>query len=211
MQPLQSRTPSRSEQIFLFARNFFKHPRMLGSLIPSSRYLIDRLLERVDWERARVIVEYGPGVGTFTEEVLRRMRPDATLVVFETNGEFVRFLEESLADPRLHVIHGSAGDVKDVLDRLECGPADYVISGIPFSTMPEDLRDSILKATREALHPSGTFLVYQFSAKVWPHLQRVFRHVHRGFEVRNVLPAWLFFCGPVHGFGAKRRQAAQDL
>jgi phospholipid N-methyltransferase len=148
MQPLQSRTPTRSEQIFLFARNFFKHPKMLGSLIPSSRFLIDRLLERVDWERARVIVEYGPGVGTITEEVLRRMRPDATLVVFETNGEFVRFLEESLADPRLHVIHGSAEDIGDVLARLECGPADYVISGIPFSTMPEDLRERILNATQ---------------------------------------------------------------
>lgn len=210
MQPLQSRTPTRSEQIFLFARNFFKHPKMLGSLIPSSRFLIDRLLERVDWGRARVIVEYGPGVGTITEEVLRRMRPDATLVVFETNGEFVRFLEESLADPRLHVIHGSAEDIGDVLARLECGPADYVISGIPFSTMPEDLRERILNATRAALRPSGTFLVYQFSAKVWPHLQRVFRHVHRDFEVRNVLPAWLFFCGPAHGFGAKSRKMAAN-
>lgn len=210
MQPLQNRPPSRSEQIFLFARNFFKHPKMLGSLIPSSRFLIDRLLERVDWGRARVIVEYGPGVGTITEKVLWQMRPDATLVVFETNGDFVRFLEESLADPRLHVIHGSAEDIGDVLERLECGPADYVISGIPFSTMPEDVRERILNATRTALRPSGTFLVYQFSAKVWPHLQRVFRHVHRDFEVRNVLPAWLFFCGPAHGFGAKNRKIAAD-
>src|SRR5690349_24823491 len=110
MQSLLSRTPSRSEQIFLFAKNFFKHPRMLGSLIPSSRYLIDSLLRRVDWHRARVIVEYGPGVGNFTEEVLRRMSPDGTLVVFETNGEFVRYLQESFPDPRLHVIHGSAED-----------------------------------------------------------------------------------------------------
>ena len=210
MQSLLSQNPSRSEQIFLFAKNFFKHPRMLGSLIPSSRYLIDHLLERVDWNRARVIVEYGPGVGTFTEEVLRRMRPDATLAVFETNGEFVQYLEESLPDPRLHVIHGSAEDVRQVLERLGCGPADYVISGIPFSTMPEDLRERILKATREALHPSGTFLVYQFSAKIWPDLQRVFRHVHRRFEVRNVLPAWLFFCGPSHGFGIKRRRMAPN-
>lgn len=210
MQPLLSRAPSRSEQILLFAKNFLKHPRMLGSLIPSSRYLIGHLLERVDWHRARVIVEYGPGVGTFTEEILRRMRPDGTLVVFETNAEFVRYIQESLPDPRLHVIHRSAEDVGKALERLGCGPADVVISGVPFSTMPEDLRDNILKATREALHPSGTFLVYQFSAKVRPHLQRVFRHVHRDFEVRNVLPAWLFFCGPSHGFGSKRRRMAPD-
>ena len=83
--------PERRAQLTLFARNFFKHPRMLGSIIPSSSFLIRRLLEPVDWERARVIVEYGPGVGTITHEILGRLHPDATLVVIETNDDFVDF------------------------------------------------------------------------------------------------------------------------
>src|SRR6476661_3144338 len=58
------RKTSRSEETLLFARNFLQHPMMLGSLIPSSRFLISRLLSKVDWSRARTIVEYGPGVGT---------------------------------------------------------------------------------------------------------------------------------------------------
>jgi hypothetical protein len=118
----------------LFARNFFRHPRMLGSLVPSSPFLIKRVLRRIDWGTARVIVEYGAGVGTFTSEILRRMRPDAILVAFETNDEFVHYLSETLRDPRLHIVHGSAGQVGKVLERLGRGPADYVISGIPFST-----------------------------------------------------------------------------
>lgn len=81
--------PSRSEETLLFAKNFLQHPRMLGSLIPSSRFLIDRLLSRVDWKRARTIVEYGPGVGTITAHILFRMSPDARLVVFEMNEDFV--------------------------------------------------------------------------------------------------------------------------
>lgn len=186
---------SRRDQLLLFARNFFKHPRMLGSLIPSSQYLIDHLLREVDWRRARVIVEYGPGVGNITAEILRRMRPDATLVVFETNDEFVQFLRSHFDDPRLHVVHGSAEEVGAVLERLGRGPADYMVSGIPFSTMPEELRDRILEATRSALRADGVLLVYQFSGKVRPHLQRVFRQVDRDFEPRNVLPAWLFYCG----------------
>ncbi|MDF3053596.1 MAG: ribosomal methyltransferase KsgA/Dim1 family protein [Geminicoccaceae bacterium] len=61
---------SRSEQILLFGRNFIKHPKMLGSLIPSSRFLVNKVLGEVDWDRARVFLEYGPGVGTFTTEIL---------------------------------------------------------------------------------------------------------------------------------------------
>mgnify|MGYP003293768208 CR=1 FL=1 len=49
---------------------------MLGSLIPSSRFLVNHVLAEVDWQRARVFLEYGPGVGTFTGEILRRLKPD---------------------------------------------------------------------------------------------------------------------------------------
>src|ERR1700692_749825 len=80
---------ARSGHALLFARNFFRHPRMLGSIVPSSRFLIKQLLEPVDWAQARVIVEYGPGVGSITTEILRRMRPDASLIAIETNPEFV--------------------------------------------------------------------------------------------------------------------------
>ena len=89
------RNGTRSEQLLLFGRNFLKHPRMLGSVIPSSRFLVDRVLGQVDWPRAGTIVEYGPGVGTLTREILRRLGPEATLVAIETNGDFVSYLEET--------------------------------------------------------------------------------------------------------------------
>lgn len=180
----------------LFARNFLRHPRMLGSVIPSSRFLIESLLAPVDWERARVIVEYGPGVGGITAEVLRRMRPDAHLIAIETNRDFVRFLERSFRDPRLTVVHESAVHIEAVLARLGHAQADYVISGVPFSTMSAELRESILHATHAVLGPEGLFLVYQFSSRVLGDLRRVFGRVARRFEPLNVLPAQLFFCEP---------------
>jgi phospholipid N-methyltransferase len=182
--------------MLLFARNFLKHPRMLGSLIPSSRFLIEQVLRQMDWARARVIVEYGPGVGTITTEILRRMGPDARLVVFETTPDFVRFLRETVRDQRLHIVHGSAGEIENVLRQLGLGGADYVISGIPFSTMPESLRASILRATHAALGDEGAFIVYQFSSKVKPYLEETFGQVDRGFEPLNILPAHLYYCTP---------------
>jgi phospholipid N-methyltransferase len=182
--------------LLLFARNFFRHPRMLGSIIPSSRFLIRQVLRPVDWSAARVIVEYGPGVGSITAEILERMRPDAMLIAIETNSDFVKFLRSTFPDRRLRVMEGSAESVDEILRQHGHEHADYIISGIPFSTIPADLRERILLKTFGALSPGGSFLVYQFSTRVLPDLQRIFHYVKRRFEPLNVLPAHLFFCQP---------------
>ena len=179
---------------------------MLGSVIPSSRFLIRQLLAPVDWSRARVIVEYGPGVGVITREILKRMRPDATLIAIELNPDFVRHLRATLQDPRLVVLEGSAIEVDGAVRQAGAARASYVISGIPFSTIPANERESILNKTRAVLEPQGLFLVYQFSSSVLEDLRRIFRVVTRRFEPLNILPAHLYFCGPGLGLegGAPR-------
>ncbi|HXY75971.1 MAG TPA: methyltransferase domain-containing protein [Steroidobacteraceae bacterium] len=181
----------------LFARNFFRHPLMLGSIVPSSRFLIRQLLEPIDFARARVIVEYGPGVGGITAEILRRMRKDAELIAIEMNPDFVEYLRSAITDPRLQVVKGSAEGVAQVLRRFGHARADYIISGIPFSTIAPPLRERILRSTADALEPGGAFLVYQFSTRVLEDLKRIFGYVVRRFEPLNVLPAHLFFCQPL--------------
>lgn len=181
-------------QALVFARNFFKNPKMLGSLIPSSRFLIKQLLRDVKWNDVRVIVEYGPGVGTISGEILKRMRPDAKLVVFEINDDFVRVLKGRFNDPRLHVLHRSAAQVQDALRELGLENADCAIAGIPFSIMKDTDRQAVLQNTHAALRPGGSFLVYQFSSRVRADLEKIFGPVHQGFEPLNILPARLFHC-----------------
>jgi phospholipid N-methyltransferase len=187
---------TRDGHVLLFARNFFRHPRMLGSIVPSSRFLIRELLNPVDWSRARVIVEYGPGVGGITAEVLRRMRADALLIAIEMNPDFVSYLRGALTDHRLRVVEGSAESVDEILRRFGQRQADYIISGIPFSTIPAPSRERILRKTSALLAPGGAFLVYQFTTRVLEDLKRIFGYVGRKFEPLNVLPAHLFFCRP---------------
>ena len=183
-----------TSSLVLFSRNFIKHPKMLGSLIPSSRFLVNRLLDQVDWSRASTIVEYGPGVGTFTGEILRRLRPDASLVAIDTNRDFAHYLSRTLRDDRLHVIEGSAADAQSSLQARGLGRADYVISGIPYSTMDPELRARILRTTHDLLQRDGAFLVYQFTRAVLPYLRQVFPHIQQEFEPRNIMPARLFYC-----------------
>jgi phospholipid N-methyltransferase len=185
---------SRGADILLFARNFVRHPHMLGSIIPSSRFLVNAALAPIDWERARVIVEYGPGVGTLTAEILARMRSDATLVAIETNAEFVDFMREEMPDPRLRAEHDRAENVQRILARHHLGPADYIISGVPLGSMPKSTQGLIALASRDSLAADGRFLVYQFTSRVLPVLRQTFPRVQRRRELRNFPPAQLFDC-----------------
>jgi phospholipid N-methyltransferase len=178
----------------LFARNFFRFPKQLGSVVPSSRFLVDQLLRHVDWSSARVIVEYGPGVGTFTGEILRRMRPDAQLIAIELNDEFVDHLGAHYHDSRLHVVRGSAAEVDVFLREFAETEADAIVSGIPFSTFPVELRRRILSKSFAALGPAGRLLIYQFSRAVLPHLRESFSDIREEFVPLNILPARIYCC-----------------
>jgi phospholipid N-methyltransferase len=180
----------------LFARNFFKYPSMLGSIVPSSRFLVKDLMSEIDWDRARVLVEFGPGVGTITREVLKRMRPDAVLVVIELNEEFVQYLGATIRDPRLRIVHGSAAHVRRILAEQGLAPADCIISGLPYSLLPEELRKEIVSESRQALKAEGSLLVFQFSPSVLPYLKSSFSSVKLGFQLLNILPARIFHCTP---------------
>ena len=176
-----------------FLRGFIKHPVMVGSIIPSSKVLIDRMLAPVDWANCKVFVEYGPGVGTFTEHVLARMAPDAVLIAIDTNSDFVEYLGRKIRDSRLRPVTGSAADVQQILADMGIDRADYILSGLPFSTLPPGVGPAIAAATADALRPGGAFLVYQFSPKVRQFIDPYFDRIDKGFEWVNIPPATLFW------------------
>ena len=185
---------SRWRRRVVFMRNFFKHPRMVGSLLQSSPRLVARIADAIDFGRARNIVEYGPGVGTITTELLRRMAMNARLLAIEFNGEFVELLREAIADPRFELAHGGAHEVLALMAAHRVPRADVVVSGIPFSTMDDEMRERILRSTYRALAPEGVFIVYQYSRRVLPDLERIFGRVEQHAEWRNGVPMQLFRC-----------------
>jgi phospholipid N-methyltransferase len=176
-----------------FLMGFVKHPVMVGSVIPSTKILIEKMLEPVDWENTKLFVEYGPGVGTFTQHILDRLAPDATLLTIDTNSDFTAYLSAKIRDSRLRAVTGSAADVGEIMAALGFEEADFVLSGLPFSTLPAGVGPAIAAATAQALRPGGAFLVYQFSPKVRQYIAPHFERIDKGFEWRNVPPATLFW------------------
>lgn len=186
----RSRAPG---PLVLFFKGFLKHPVMVGSVIPSSKRLIDKMLAPVDWEKTKLFVEYGPGVGTFCRPILDRLAPDATLIAIDTNPDFVDYLKRDIRDPRFHVVNGSAADVESIIAEKGFDKADYVVSGLPFSTLPDGVGEEIGAATGRVVRPGGAFLVYQFSPKCRDYIEPNFDRIDTDREWWNIPPAVLFW------------------
>lgn len=177
----------------VFFKGFLKHPVMVGSIIPSSRWTVQKMLGPVKWDECKLFVEFGPGVGTFCQPVLDRMRKDATLLVIDTNPDFIDFLRKHFRDSRFIAVHGSAADVNEIIREFGFEHADYILSGLPFSTLPGDLGPRIAEETGKAIRPGGAFLVYQFRARARDFMAPYFQRIDSGYEFWNILPCYLFW------------------
>lgn len=169
--------------------------RTTGAIAATSRFTHQKLLGAVDWERARTVIELGPGCGSVTRAILLRLHRDARFIAVEINDRFVDRLQRELDDPRALVIHGSAADLPRLLaDR--CLPrADAIVSTLPFSNLPTCLREDIIRASEESLTGGGLLTAVQYQPFVLPPL---LRKQFGGFEVRvswlNVPPALVYTC-----------------
>lgn len=177
----------------VFFEGFIEHPVMVGSIIPSSRYTIEKMLAPVKWDECRLFVEYGPGVGTFCRPVLDRLRRDGALIVIDTNPLYIDYLKATITESRFTAVLGSAADVEEIVRAHGHDHADYVLSGLPFSTLPDGVGPAIAAATHRVLRPGGAFLVYQFSARARDFMARHFTRIDEGFELLNILPCRLFW------------------
>ncbi|MEB3197798.1 MAG: methyltransferase domain-containing protein [Candidatus Sericytochromatia bacterium] len=178
----------------LFLKHFLSHPSQIGSLLPSGPYLVRALLDGVDFAQARTVVEYGPGTGVFTAEILRRLHPDARFLSIELMDDFYTALRARYDDPRMTLVKGSAADIADILAAHDLPAPDAIVSGLPFTSLPDPLVHQILTESCRVLAPGGRFLLYQYTRYLTGHLDQYFSAIESRWTLRNVPPAFSFVC-----------------
>ena len=133
----------------MFLWEYLKHPRAVGALAPSSRRLAETMMEPLDFRRAEVIVEYGPGTGAFTELLLARKRPETRLILIEQNPAFFRRLFSRYhGRENTTVQYGSAENAVRLLQECGVQKADAVVSGLPFTSLPQEVTLRVFAATK---------------------------------------------------------------
>ncbi|WP_051132583.1 class I SAM-dependent methyltransferase [Sphingobium bisphenolivorans] len=169
----------------------------VGSAFPASRYMVDAMLAPIDWRRVRTVVEFGPGTGVFTRALLDRLPRDARLLALDTSEGFIGHLRATIPDSRLIAAAGCATEIRRIMSAHGLEQVDCILSGLPFSTVPPEVADRIMDASRRMLNEDGYFLAYQMRSAVHPLLRRHFARVEKGFEWRNIPPCHLYWAhGP---------------
>jgi phosphatidylethanolamine/phosphatidyl-N-methylethanolamine N-methyltransferase len=175
----------------LLFRRFLADPMKIAYVVPSSRGMVKRVLERMDFERARVFVEFGGGEGCYTRQIVRRMAPEAKLLVFELDPHLAEHLRQQFRDdPRVLVYQSDAALFRDELHTLGLKHADYVISGIPFSYIEPKAKKVILHSVHDGLSRDGMFIVYQVSMELKGHA-RMFPGCEVEYFLANIPPMFI--------------------
>lgn len=177
-----------------FIQQFWKEKKMVGAMAPSSRFLAEKMLENIDFQSAHVLIELGPGTGVFTDKILKKMRPDAKLLVFELNDNFYASLKKRITDSRVILIHDSAEKIEKYLTENNLMEADVVLSSLPLANFPSELRDAILRVSHKTLKDSGVYIQFQYSLQSKKHIQKVFPHISIKFTPFNFPPAFVYTC-----------------
>lgn len=178
-----------------FFVEYIKHPKTIGAVAPSSKYLAEKMIENIDFGNCSAIVEYGAGTGVFTSEIVKKlMRGCAQFFVIEQNEYFYNILNKKFGKYRgVHIIHGDARNLKKYMRNYNIDSVDYIISGLPFASLPSDVSDTILSSTRRILSKNGgKFITFQYTLFKRKLFERFFDIESISVALRNLPPAFVF-------------------
>jgi len=165
-----------------FILESLKHPRQVGTLAESSRFLAKKMAQEIDGTID--VIEFGPGAGSVTLEILRRLPDDGRLTCFEINPNFCKYLE-SINDSRLKIINDDAQNCERYVDSLDC-----IVSGLPVSLFTKSKREKIIALSSK----SKTYIQLQYTPFLGKKMKRYFQDVKIRFVPLNFPPAFVYVC-----------------
>jgi len=84
--------------------------------------------------------------------------------------------------------------VQDYLAENKFTHADCIVSSLPLSNFPKQLRESILVSSKNALKENGKYIQFQYSLQIKRQINRVFPKISIDFTPLNFPPAFVLTC-----------------
>ncbi|HET9179481.1 MAG TPA: methyltransferase [Terriglobia bacterium] len=178
----------------------------IASVAPSSRRLARAMLDGLPVNDTKTVVELGAGTGAITRVLLETLPPEAILLAFEINPEFISHLEKRFPDPRLVLVNAPAENLGVELRRRGLTRIDAVVSSLSLRFMPDHRQRILQEALAPFMDERSVYTQYQYVHGVrWengkvlrhsslPFLQEYFGSIQSRTIWRNLPPARVFTC-----------------
>lgn len=178
-----------------FIKQYIKNPKTVGAIAPSSEKLAYKMVEDMNFLNASCIVEYGPGTGVFTEKILNKKKESTIFIAIEYNVDFYKILKDKFKDETNFIlINDSAENLKEYLNKYDINKVDYIVSGLPFASLPDDMSKKILSTTKEILKVKGEFITFQYTLFKMRLFRKYFDKIKIKKEMLNLPPAYVLRC-----------------
>ena len=151
----------------------FLKDKSVGAISSSSKAMGNVMYGSLNLKEAEAVAEFGAGDGVFTTEILKLIGPNTKFFVFETNDLFIKILKEKINDDRVNII-----------------------SALPLSLIPVDVKNSIIENSIKYLKSDGQYVQFQYTPYDYRRLKRYFKKVKLTFTLTNFPPAFLYRCYP---------------
>ncbi len=172
-----------------FLKEAIKNIRQTGSVVESSTYLSEMMLNNLAFGKNLHIVELGAGTGNMTRSLLEKMSPCSKLTSFEINPQLFDKLTK-FNDDRLVNVNDTATRLSDYVSDQS---VDYIVSGLPLANINVKEKAGILDACIRILKPYGSYVQFQYSLNDLGLLKRNFAYVNCDFTLRNFPPAFVYY------------------
>jgi phospholipid N-methyltransferase len=174
-----------------FFYSFLRSPRKIGSVVPSSSFLVQEMISPIQWEKIEVLVELGAGTGVITDEIAKHLPAGKLALIFEQDDQMREVLQRRF--PQFE-IRKNAVELSADLQVLGATQVDCILSSLPFANFSYELRESILQSVWQTLKQGGLFIAYQYSFQMHKMLKKTFSSVCYSFVLLNLPPAVVYIC-----------------
>ncbi len=174
----------------------FLKDKNVGAISSSSKAMGNKMYGSLNLKDSKAVVEFGAGDGVFTTEIIRLIGNETKFFVFETNESLFNVLKEKINDERVILINDSAEKIGEYLLNYKISQVDYIISALPLSLIPADIKNSIIKNALNSLKNDGQYVQFQYTPYDYLRLRRYFKKVKLSFTLTNFPPAFLYRCFP---------------
>ena len=179
----------------MFILEYIKNPKGIGAIAPSSGHLANKMISEIDFEKANYIIEYGPGTGVFTEKILARVKDNTVLILIEVNEGFCDILRGLYGHKKnVIIVNDSAEHIDMILKNYNINNIDYIISGLPFSSLPKKVSNRILKKTADMIKDEGEFITFQYTLFKLNFIKKFFERINYERVFINLPPAYVLKC-----------------